>query len=348
MTPEPFIGGARARRRRSSCTTTSSPTDYAPFAEQRARVRGAARRRARQRRERARELMDAVRGELVYDPGATDVQTRADEVLALGRGVCQDFAHVLLAACRCVGIPARYVSGYLYDPTLAGRQRRLARVGRRLGRARRAGSRSTRRTTASRPRPTCASPSGATTPTCRRRAASTRARRSETLVGARRPPGAVTTERKTAGMARYATDDPLAAPAGRGVRLHGRLLERALLGSEREPRRGAQDDGPDRASARRSPLVARFAGRDVELTYTIVAFEPPARVVLEARRGFVSRDTITVAAAGGGSLVRYDAVLTFSGVGRLFEPAHAARLRPRRREGQGRPRGRAQPARRSR
>ena len=64
--------------------------------------------------------MDAVRGELVYEPGATDVQTRADEVLALGRGVCQDFAHVLLAACRSAGIPARYVSGYLYDPTLRG------------------------------------------------------------------------------------------------------------------------------------------------------------------------------------------------------------------------------------
>ena len=69
---------------------------------------------------RARELMDAVHAELVYEPGATDVQTRADEVLALGRGVCQDFAHVLLAACRSVGIPARYVSGYLYDPTLLG------------------------------------------------------------------------------------------------------------------------------------------------------------------------------------------------------------------------------------
>jgi transglutaminase-like putative cysteine protease len=70
--------------------------------------------------QRAREVMDAVRGRLVYDPEATDVQTRADEVLALGRGVCQDFAHVMLATCRSVGIPARYVSGYLYDPTLLG------------------------------------------------------------------------------------------------------------------------------------------------------------------------------------------------------------------------------------
>ena len=44
------------------------------------------------------------------------MHTRADEALALGRGVCQDFAHLMLAACRCAGLPARYVSGYLYDP----------------------------------------------------------------------------------------------------------------------------------------------------------------------------------------------------------------------------------------
>jgi hypothetical protein len=68
-------------------------------------------------------------------------------------------------------------------------------------------------------------------------------------------------------------------------------------------------------------LVARFAGRDVPLTYTIVEFEPPARVVLEARRGFVSRDTITVeGTAGGGSAVHYDALLSFTGIGRLFDP----------------------------
>ena len=68
-------------------------------------------------------------------------------------------------------------------------------------------------------------------------------------------------------------------------------------------------------------LVARFAWRKVPLTYTIVAFEPPERVVLEARRGFVSRDTITVRPAdGGGSTTHYDAVLTFSGIGRLFDP----------------------------
>ena len=50
-----------------------------------------------------------------YEKGATDVTTTAGEALALGRGVCQDFAHVMLAACRGQKIPARYVSGYLYN-----------------------------------------------------------------------------------------------------------------------------------------------------------------------------------------------------------------------------------------
>jgi Polyketide cyclase / dehydrase and lipid transport len=68
-------------------------------------------------------------------------------------------------------------------------------------------------------------------------------------------------------------------------------------------------------------LVARFAGRDVPLRYVIIEFEPPARVVLEARRGFVSRDTITVEDGDdGGSVVRYEAVLGFRGIGRLFDP----------------------------
>jgi len=68
-------------------------------------------------------------------------------------------------------------------------------------------------------------------------------------------------------------------------------------------------------------LVARFGGRDVPLRYEIVEYEAPRRVVLEARRpGFVSRDTVTVGPAGGGSVVNYDATLAFGGVGRLFDP----------------------------
>ena len=68
-------------------------------------------------------------------------------------------------------------------------------------------------------------------------------------------------------------------------------------------------------------LVARFAGRDVPLRYTIVSYEPSHQVVLEAHRpGFVSRDTITVESAEHGSNVHYDAILAFSGIGRLFDP----------------------------
>ena len=58
-------------------------------------------------------LVQAVHTGLRYEKGATDVHTRADEALARGRGVCQDFAHLLLASCRTLGIPGRYVSGYV-------------------------------------------------------------------------------------------------------------------------------------------------------------------------------------------------------------------------------------------
>jgi len=49
-----------------------------------------------------------------YQPGATTVATTADEVLRARRGVCQDFAHLAIALLRAMGIPARYVSGYLH------------------------------------------------------------------------------------------------------------------------------------------------------------------------------------------------------------------------------------------
>ncbi len=50
----------------------------------------------------------------LYMPGATNVQTPLKQFLEQRRGVCQDFAHIMLAVCRSEGIPARYVSGYLY------------------------------------------------------------------------------------------------------------------------------------------------------------------------------------------------------------------------------------------
>ena len=50
---------------------------------------------------------------LRYRHGVTDVHTTAADALALGEGVCQDYAHVMIALCRLLGLPARYVSGHL-------------------------------------------------------------------------------------------------------------------------------------------------------------------------------------------------------------------------------------------
>ena len=50
-----------------------------------------------------------------YTPNATDVNTHMLEFLKLRRGVCQDFTHLMLGMCRVLKIPARYVSGYLYN-----------------------------------------------------------------------------------------------------------------------------------------------------------------------------------------------------------------------------------------
>jgi transglutaminase-like putative cysteine protease len=58
-------------------------------------------------------LTERVRAAVVYTLGASDVATTAEAALGAGRGVCQDQAHVFIAAARALGIPARYVSGYL-------------------------------------------------------------------------------------------------------------------------------------------------------------------------------------------------------------------------------------------
>ena len=59
-------------------------------------------------------LAHSVAQRVVYRSGQTDVATTALEALDWGRGVCQDQAHVLIAACRACGVPARYVSGYFH------------------------------------------------------------------------------------------------------------------------------------------------------------------------------------------------------------------------------------------
>ncbi|MGM9695106.1 MAG: transglutaminase domain-containing protein [Alloprevotella sp.] len=57
------------------------------------------------------EIMEAVHGRMVYERFLTSNTTSAIDAFRLGKGVCQDFAHVMLAACRSVGMLARYVNG---------------------------------------------------------------------------------------------------------------------------------------------------------------------------------------------------------------------------------------------
>ncbi len=68
------------------------------------------------------DLLERI-GKFAYVSGSTDVKTTVTEVLARREGVCQDFAHVGVAALRAVGLAARYVSGYLETRPPPGRPR---------------------------------------------------------------------------------------------------------------------------------------------------------------------------------------------------------------------------------
>ncbi len=61
----------------------------------------------------ADSINDWVYQSMTYQHGVTGVRTTAAEALALGSGVCQDYAHVMLSICRACGLPSRYVSGHL-------------------------------------------------------------------------------------------------------------------------------------------------------------------------------------------------------------------------------------------
>lgn len=67
-----------------------------------------------------RTLSETIYSAFEYQPGVTDADSPIDLALSAGRGVCQDFAHIMLAVCRGWGIPARYVSGYLFTDREAG------------------------------------------------------------------------------------------------------------------------------------------------------------------------------------------------------------------------------------
>ena len=63
--------------------------------------------------EAARALMERIHNELKYETASTEVNTPALQALEQGKGVCQDFAHIMLGCLRSLGLPARYVSGYM-------------------------------------------------------------------------------------------------------------------------------------------------------------------------------------------------------------------------------------------
>jgi transglutaminase-like putative cysteine protease len=73
--------------------------------------------------EAAHDLMSRLHADFAYQPAATDVSTPALQALAQRRGVCQDFAHVMIGCLRSLRLPARYVSGYLLTEPPPGQPR---------------------------------------------------------------------------------------------------------------------------------------------------------------------------------------------------------------------------------
>lgn len=63
--------------------------------------------------EKALYMMNMLYEEYWYTPGVTGISTSAEEAFKLGRGVCQDYAHILLALCRLERIPCRYIAGMI-------------------------------------------------------------------------------------------------------------------------------------------------------------------------------------------------------------------------------------------
>jgi transglutaminase-like putative cysteine protease len=73
--------------------------------------------------EAAADLMHRIHTTMTYESHSTEVSTPALEALAQGKGVCQDFAHIMVACCRAMGLPARYISGYLLTQPPPGKKR---------------------------------------------------------------------------------------------------------------------------------------------------------------------------------------------------------------------------------
>ncbi len=62
------------------------------------------------------ELTLTISRNFAYDRTVTNVYSAVDDILKVRAGVCQDFAHLFIAVARAMGVPARYVSGYIHSP----------------------------------------------------------------------------------------------------------------------------------------------------------------------------------------------------------------------------------------
>jgi transglutaminase-like putative cysteine protease len=93
--PVKDVGGVRELARRHAIPDASSPVEVEHALD---------------------ELTLAISRDFTYDRTVTNVYSAVDDVLALRAGVCQDFAHLFIAVARAMGVPTRYVSGYIHTP----------------------------------------------------------------------------------------------------------------------------------------------------------------------------------------------------------------------------------------
>lgn len=113
-----FYESGAARKRYAEYLTPSTYVSLAPqAAELASTVRGSSTGAVAQF---LLDLSHHIYENFTYDPDVTHVHSTIEEVLGLRAGVCQDFAHLMIGCCRCIGIPARYVSGYLYSEKGSG------------------------------------------------------------------------------------------------------------------------------------------------------------------------------------------------------------------------------------
>ena len=101
----------------------SEPTPLVPLSDAACAYAAASFARGRQWYAAVFDLMQRIHADFEFEPGATTVSTSVDEVLYQRSGVCQDFAHLMLACLRGMGLPARYVSGYLLTDPPPGEER---------------------------------------------------------------------------------------------------------------------------------------------------------------------------------------------------------------------------------